>query len=136
MTKIQRTNRTSLGSEKLYMQKAQNFLKGANILFEHLNWEAAAALGVHTVISCCDALTAKFLSCKHSGPTHLEVINLLEQLPMTDKSELKIKISQIKEVVLMKNKVEYEEKPIKKAQAQKIITQADRVVRWVVRHVD
>ncbi|WP_176233435.1 HEPN domain-containing protein [Candidatus Hakubella thermalkaliphila] len=135
MPKIPRTTRTSLGSEKLYMQKAQNFLEGADILLEHANWEAAATLGVHAVISSCDAITAKFLSCRHSGPTHLEVINLLEQLPMANRSELKTKITQTKEVILMKNKVEYEERPIKKTQAQKIVTQADRIVKWVATHV-
>jgi len=135
MPKTPRTTSTSIGSEKLYMQKAQNFLDGANILFEHGNWEASATLCIHAVISSCDAITAKFLSCKHSGPTHLDVINLIEQIPMANKSELKTKITQIKEVILMKNKVEYEEKPIKKSQTQKIITQSDRIVKWIATHI-
>jgi hypothetical protein len=111
MPKASRTTRTSLGSEKLYAQKAQNFLDGARILFEQAN------------------------SCRHSGPTHLEAISLLEQLPMADRSELKTRITQIKQVILTKNKVEYEEKPVKKAQAQKIMTQAERIVEWAARHV-
>lgn len=54
---------------------------------------------------------------------------------MANKSELRTKITQIKEVILMKNKVEYEEKPIKKSQTQKIITQSDRIVKWIATHV-
>ena len=117
------------------MQKATNFLEGAGFLFEQANWEAASALAIHAVISSCDAMTARFLSCRHSGPTQLEVISLLEQLPMADRSELKTRTTQIKQVILTKNKVEYEEKPIKKTQAQKIMTQTERIVEWATRHV-
>ena len=70
MAKGAKTAATHPGEEKLFINKARRFLEGARELLKQNNHEGTAVLAVHSTISSCDALTAKFLSCRHKGENH------------------------------------------------------------------
>src|SRR5659263_687766 len=54
------TKPARIGSDKIYLTKARDFLKGAIMEEEKENWNSAAVLSIHAVISACDAICTKF----------------------------------------------------------------------------
>ena len=135
MAKKTKTKATSVGAEKLYLSKAEKFLTGAKLLIESKNWEGAATLGIHAIISSCDALTAKFLRLRHAGSKHLDVLDLLSELPIADKKELKGMKKRISSVLTSKTNIEYDEKPIKRKQAEDVVRDAEKVFAWAQKHI-
>jgi len=130
LAKGAKTAATHPGEEKLFINKARRFLEGARELLKQNNHEGAAVLAVHSTISSCDALTAKFLSCRHKGENHATVVNLLKTLPLKDVTELDTKIKQITEILTKKTQAEYESKPIRKDGVETMVAQASRIYRW------
>lgn len=135
MARQTKTRRTSVGQEKLYLSKAEKFLTGAKSLITERNWEAAASLGIHAIISSCDALTAKFLSRRHAGTDHQGVLNLLSELPLADQKEPKQFKRRIGQVLVVKTNVEYGEKPVRSGSAKQIVAEAERVFARAQKHV-
>jgi len=135
MVKQAKTRRTSIGQEGLYLLKAEKFLSGAKLLIAEKNWEAAASLGIHVIISSCDALTAKLLSRRHTGADHQGVLNLLSELPLTDQKELKQVKRRIGQILTVKTNVEYGEKPVRSDFAKHVVAEAERVFAWAQKHI-
>ncbi|MDI6892416.1 MAG: HEPN domain-containing protein [Actinomycetota bacterium] len=135
MAKQAKTRRTSIGPEKLYLSKAEKFLTGAKLLIDEKNWEAAASLGIHAIISSCDASTAKFLSRRYAGTDHQGVLDLLSGLPLADQKELKQIKRRIGQVLAVKTNVEYGDKPVRSGPARQIVAEAERVFAWTQKHV-
>ena len=125
------TTRTRIGAESIYIQKAEKFLEGAKLTLDKGNWNSAAVLAVHTTISSCDAICAKFLQKKHSGGEHLQAAYLLRELPFPDKTELENKVKQARRVLDIKNFAEYEDKFVKEADAREAVQSAERLFDWV-----
>lgn len=135
MARQTKTRRTSVGQQKLYLSKAEKFLTGAKSLIAERNWEAAASLGIHAIISSCDALTAKFLSRRHAGTTHQGVLDLLSELPLADQNELKQTKRRIGQVLAKKTNVEYDDKPVRLDYARYVVTEAERIFTWAQKYV-
>lgn len=55
------TKPARIGSDKIYLTKARDFLNSAIIETEKENWNSATVLSIHSVISACDAICARFL---------------------------------------------------------------------------
>lgn len=135
MAKQAKTRRSSIGQERLYLSKAEKFLAGAKLLIAEKNWEAAASLGIHAIISSCDALTAKFLSRRYAGTDHQGVLDLLSGLPLADQKELKQIKRRIGQVLAVKTNVEYGDKPVRADSAKQVVAEAERVFAWAQKHV-
>ncbi|NOZ77553.1 MAG: HEPN domain-containing protein [Euryarchaeota archaeon] len=123
------TKPTSVGSDRIYLNKAREFLEGARGLAGEGRWNASAVLSVHAVISACDALCARFLQLRHAGADHMQAVELLGSLPLS-KGEINTKLRQAGRVISMKNAAEYEDRLIKQADAQKMLKDAARLVEW------
>lgn len=136
MAKQSKTRHTSVGQEKLYLLKAKRFLDGAQVMIGEENWEAAASLGIHAIISSCDSLTAKFLKQRHSGADHKGLLDLLSMLPFADKKELKDTKRRVAEAITAKTNVEYDDKPVRPTTAKHIVSEAGRVFCWAKEHVE
>lgn len=135
MVRRTQARKASLGSERLYFQKAEKFLEGAKRMLAQGNWESASSLAIHTVICSCDALTVKFLSRKHSGSDHLGIVDLLGELPLADKRELKSKKSQVRQIITLKTNVQYDHSLVKPDTAKKIVVSAERIFNWASKHI-
>ena len=85
------TRPTSVGSDRIYLNKAREFLEGARLLAGEERWNASAVLAVHAVISACDALCARFLQMRHAGADHMQAVELLDSLPL-DRGEVYAKL--------------------------------------------
>lgn len=122
---------TKIGSDAIFLSKAAKLMEAAQQMLTGGNWEAAAVLAVHATISSCDALTARLLGRRHSGANHLDVLDLMDELPIADKRTLKSKARQVRETLVMKNKVEYQDRVTRQEEARTLVTQAGRVHDWV-----
>lgn len=123
------TKPTRVGSDGFFLAKAKKFVEGAQALMETGNWDSAAVLSVHATISACDAVTANYLNCRCSGAEHLDVLGLIDELPVAD-SEKKTKKEQIRHVLGLKNMAEYEDRSIDERTARELLTRAERIVDW------
>ncbi len=66
MVKGLSTKPAKVGSEKIYMSKAREFLDGARRLLENEDWNSSAVLSIHAVISVCDAICVRFMQLRHA----------------------------------------------------------------------
>ncbi len=128
------TKPTRIGSDKIYLGKARDFLEGARMLAEKEQWNSSAVLCVHAVISACDAVCARFLQLRHGGADHLQAVELLNNLPL-ERSEIESKIKQARRVISLKNAAEYEDKLIKQTDAEEMLKDAERLVEWAGKQV-
>lgn len=124
------TKPVRIGSDKIYLSKAREFLEGARILAEKERWNASAVLSVHAVISASDAVCARFLQLRHGGVDHIQAVELLNSLPF-EKSEIESKLKQARRVISLKNAAEYEDRIIKKNDSQEMQRDAERLLEWV-----
>ena len=124
------TKPARIGSDKIYLTKARDFLKGAIMEAEKENWNSAAVLSIHAVISACDAICAKFLQLRHGGPDHMQAVELLGSLPF-ERAEIESKLKQARRIISLKNAAEYEDRLIKQTEAQEMLKDAQRLVEWV-----
>jgi HEPN domain-containing protein len=124
------TKPARIGSDQIYLTKARDFLKGAIMEAEKENWNSAAVLSIHSVISACDAICAKFLQLRHGGADHVQAVELLGSLPF-ERSEIESKLKQARRIISLKNAAEYEDRLIKQTEAQEMLKDAQRLVEWV-----
>ncbi len=124
------TKPARIDSNKIYLTKARDFLKGAIMEAEKENWNSAAVLSIHAVISACDAICAKFLQLRHGGADHMQAVELLGSLPF-ERSEIESKLKQARRIISLKNAAEYEDRLIKQTEAQEMLKDAQRLVEWV-----
>jgi len=79
-----------------------HFLKGAIMEAKKENWNSAAVLSIHAVISACDAICTKFLQLRHGGMDHMQAVELLGSLPF-ERSEIESKLKQARRIISLKN---------------------------------
>lgn len=128
------TKPTRIGSDKIYLNKAKEFLEGARLLVEKEKWNSSAVLCVHAVISACDAVCARFMQLRHGGADHMQAVELLKSLPL-ERSEIESKLKQAKRVISLKNAAEYEDRLIKQNEAKEMLRDAERLVEWAEKKV-
>lgn len=135
MAKKVKTQSTSIGDDHLFLEKARHFLDGADAALRAKNWEASASLGVHAIISSCDAVTAALLGLRHAGPDHKGLLDVLATLPGAYQPELKGIKRRISQVLANKTSVEYDVKPVRAEVAKTIVREARHVFGWANKHV-
>jgi uncharacterized protein (UPF0332 family) len=103
-------------------------------MYEEGNWESTACLAIHSIISSCDAITARFLNERHAGSDHRGVLDLLSKIPVKDRSELKQIIKRVGSVLAQKTNAEYGDKPIRRDVSRDMLAEAKRVFNWTKSH--
>lgn len=107
------------------MKKAKRFYDGMNQL-KVSNPDSAGVLAINCVISSCDAITAAKLSVR-CADLHESVVELVGQISGIDNE----KKSQIRNVLSMKTKAEYDSRLITPSEAEIAVKQAGRFFEWV-----
>jgi len=90
-------------------------------------WNSVGLLGVHCVISTCDALTVQRSGQRWSGQDHSGVVGIVESLGLP---EAEPALRQISRVLEAKNRVEYEAREFTESEAEKVRQSVSRVRRW------
>lgn len=114
---------------RVYLQKAEEFLKAAKDEFERSRYNSAASSAAHAAINALDAMTIYLSGYRHAGRRHEDAWRLLkyaEGLPDKTAAEGKFKTA-----VSVKPIAEYEERLAGKDEALRALKAAEGFISWV-----
>lgn len=112
-----------------HLKKAAEFHE---VMLEGLSkgkWNAVGLNAIHAGISAADALLVFSHGIRSASPKHDDVIKLLTSL--ISHKEIKEKSSHLRNLIYMKNIVEYEVRLIDKGEALSLSKHASRFLEWV-----
>lgn len=127
-----KTERIEKARAATYWLKAQDFERTSRRAAEAGDWNGAALMAVHSVISATDAMTSFHLQLRSRNPNHEQVSKLIESLPLDDARE---KSALILEVLDHKNVVAYEAKTLDPRAVQALMKKASRFLQWAERNL-
>ena len=112
-----------------YLKKAEEFYETMKNALNNKRWNAAASNAIHAGISSSDSVSVFIKGLRSSSEKHDDVEKILRDLNL-DKQELNDKINQIKNLLGIKNSVEYEERLVNESMALNAAKNAERLLRW------
>jgi hypothetical protein len=112
----------------VYLERAREFESQMNRGAAEKAWNSVGLLGVHCVISACDALTVHRSGQRWSGEDHAGVLGMVSSLQLPDADPALRQISRVLEV---KNRVEYESRKFTESEAEGVRQSVSRVLKWV-----
>jgi len=113
---------------KIYLKKAGDFYKAMQ---EAKNSNLPTAVGlnaVHCAISCCDAILTFHLGIRSSGDDHMQVVDLLSQIPKRGSNS---EANAFKRIIAKKNFIAYDCREFRQSEALDIAKLTDRFYNWV-----
>lgn len=114
---------------RVYLQKAEEFLKAAKDELERSRYNSAASSAAHAAINALDALTVYLSGYRHAGRRHEDAWKLLkyaDELP--DKSGAE---SKFKSAVRVKLVAEYEGRSAGRGETVQALKAAEALLSWV-----
>lgn len=112
----------------VYLERAREFARQMNRAAVDRAWNSVGLLGLHCVISSCDALTVQRTGQRWSGQDHAGVLGMVGSLHLP-KSDVGLR--QMAQVLDRKNRVECEAREFTEKEAEEIRQQSTRVLRWI-----
>jgi hypothetical protein len=112
----------------VFIARAQEFAQQMDQAADDQAWNSVGLLGVHCVISACDALTVQHAGQRWSGQDHAGVIGVVGSLHLPRSDAV---LRQISNVLDKKNRVEYEAREFTEKEAEEVHQNATRVLKWV-----
>ena len=112
----------------VYIARAREFARQMDRAAADRAWNSVGLLGVHCVISACDALTVQRAGQRWSGQDHSGVIGMVNTLQLAG-SEAAMR--QIAQALDKKNRVEYEAREFTEREATEIRQLAARILAWI-----
>lgn len=112
----------------VFIARAREFAQQMNHAAAARAWNSAGLLGVHCVISACDALTVQRAGQRWSGQDHAGVIGVVSSLSIPRADTV---LRQISNVLDKKNRVEYEAREFTEKEAEEVRQNATRILQWV-----
>ena len=129
MVKKIRTRAVSKTEAKVYLDKAEQFLRAMREAIKSEDWDAAGLNAIHAAISANDALLGSRHGIRPSSPSHSDAAVLLNQYEKSE--DAKKNATRLDRMIRRKNLVEYEGRRLKKSEATKIASDAERFFKWV-----
>jgi hypothetical protein len=126
---VARTEVVSKTRYAVYLERAREFESQMNRAASDEAWNSVGLLGVHCVISACDALTVQRSGQRWSGQDHAGVVGVVSSLRL---SEADPALRQISRVLEVKNRVEYESRKFTASEAEGVRRSVSRVLKWVI----
>lgn len=123
-----RTRKIQKARHAVYLKKAAEFERAMEDAASRKDWNAVGLNAVHVVISAADAMTTFYLGERSAGDSHLDVVDLVRQLPLEDAKE---RARQAFAVLNEKNVIEYEDADFDAASAGRVQKQTTRFHAWV-----
>ena len=111
-----------------YLKKAADNYDQMLAAYNASNWNAAATLAMQCAISSADAICVHEKGVRLISQDHLDVCDLVSQLPIKGADE---KAKQIRKVIVRKNMVQYESRSVHKSDADDMVKITTRVYQWV-----
>lgn len=129
MTRTIKTTIVSRSDYSNYLKKAAEFHDAMRDSLSKGKWNAVGLNAIHTGISAADSLLVFFRGIRSTSPKHDDIIKLVtSHIPH---KEIKDKIPHLRDLIYMKNVVEYEVRLIDKSEALMLAKHATRFFEWV-----
>ena len=116
----------------VYWQRSTEFAAQMDRAAADGAWNAVGLLGVHSVISACDALTVHRAGQRWSGQDHAGIVGMVTALQLGDAERI---MRQVARALEAKNRVEYESRTFTEREAQDARQCALRVRVWAKSHL-
>lgn len=116
----------------VYLQRAKEFSGQMERAASDRAWNSVGLLGVHSVISACDALTVRLGGRRWSGQSHSGVLDVVRDLNLPDPDPL---LRQIAEILELKNQVEYEDRVFTEKEALELKRTSERILSSIQRRI-
>ena len=113
-----------------FIKKAEECFHASGFSFNAQEWNASAINAIHCCISACDAMCVYFLGKRHSGDSHEESVGLFRTVKENNE-EIKTNASRLLRTLAVKNIAEYEERLVNRAEAERILKNAERFLSFV-----
>ena len=114
-----------------YLKRSEECLNAGKQSFTLNQWNACAITAIHSSIASLDTLCVYFLGQRHAGQNHEDVISLFRSIRQLSNEDIDTISNKISKILKMKNIAEYEERLIKKAEAEKILKDAERLFEFI-----
>jgi len=112
----------------VYLGRAEEFEAQMVLAAAHRAWNSVGLLGVHCVISGCDALTVRLAGQRWSGQDHAGVYGVLSSLNLPGDS---VALRHVSNVLERKNRIEFESTAFSKEEGIAVSQSASRFLTWV-----
>lgn len=129
MTKKIKTATVSKSDYSNYLKKAAEFHETMQDGLSQGKWNAVGLNAIHTGISAADALLVFFHGMRSTSPKHDDIIKLIVSL-ITHR-DIKTNAQHLRNLINMKNIVEYEVRLIDRHEALILSKHATRFFDWV-----
>ncbi len=129
MTPKFKTRETAKSAYSNYLQKAEECFHAALMSMEYAEWNAAAINAIHSCISASDAMCAYYLGRRHSGEDHNDVATLFKSIRNDD--GINTNAGRIIKILRTKNMAEYEDRLVRKSEAESIFKDCERFLEYV-----
>jgi HEPN domain-containing protein len=113
-----------------YLKKSDECYKAAAESLSRNHWNAAAICAVHSCIAACDAYCIYFLGKRHQGSNHNDAILVFATIKPADE-QLKNNANRLRGILGIKNMAEYEERLVRRGEAEKAFKDAERFLAFV-----
>jgi hypothetical protein len=125
-----RTQDVAKASYVNYLKKSDECHRAAAESLSRNEWNASAICAVHSCIAACDAYCIYFLGKRHHGSNHTDAILLFATVKPADE-QLKNNANRLRTILGIKNIAEYEERLIRRGEAEKTLKDAERFLAFV-----
>jgi HEPN domain-containing protein len=125
-----RTQDIAKASYVNYLKKSDECHRAAAESLSRNDWNAAAICAVHSCIAACDAYCIYFLGKRHHGSNHNDAVLLFVTIKPADE-QLKNNANRLRSILGIKNMAEYEERLIRRGEAEKALKDAERFLTFV-----
>jgi hypothetical protein len=112
----------------VYLERSSEFERQMNRAAADRAWNSVGLLGVHSVISACDALSVQRAGQRWSGQDHAGAIGVVSELRLPDADRV---LRQVSRVLEAKNRVECESREFSEKEAGEVRRYVSRVNIWV-----
>jgi hypothetical protein len=125
---VRRTRSVSPQAAGNYLKKAREFAAAMETAMLEEHWNAAALAAVHVAISAGDALLAAFVGIRSAEQDHRQIVTLLADHLGKEGGQA---AQHVQRVIARKNLVEYEERLIKRSDADQMAKHVRRLMALV-----
>lgn len=129
MTKTIKTAPVHKSDYSNYLKKAQEFHETMQDSLSKGKWNAVGLNAIHAGISAADALLVFFHGVRSTSPKHDDIIKLVTSL--ISHKDIERRVSHLRNLIYMKNIVEYEVRLIDRDEALALSKHTSRFLEWV-----
>ena len=124
-----RTRAVSKEKYLVYAKRSGDFQSIAETAMGRGFWDVAVSNAVHAGISMADAMAVYYLGLRSAAQDHNESIRLLYRIGI-DRKELERNAKHLTDLLDVKSLAEYEERPLKAADAEVAMKKSARFRDW------